>query len=197
MHLLTTPGPAQEAALAELHRWMLRAAKHQVWRMRSQLGDLSPNALDVLVNQSADEAMTTLLRKLPTFEGRSRFTTWAYKFAILQAASDVRRTAWRTRDVELRDLDVPDRGASPAEEAEAADLGRALVDAMGRVLTPHQRRITVALAIDLVPADVLAERLGTSRGSLYKTLHDARRRLRDELTRTGYLPSSPRPTQTP
>lgn len=158
--------------------------------MRSQLGDVGATTIDVLVNQSADEAMAVLLRKLHTFEGRSRFTTWAYKFAVLQAAAEVRRTAWRSRDVELHDVDtLRDPAASPSQEAEATDLARALVEAMTSVLTLHQRRITIALAVELVPVDVLAERLGTTRGALYKTLHDARTRLRAELVRTGYLPA--------
>lgn len=186
---LSTPGPEQTAAMTQLHALMLKAARHQVWRMRSQLGDVGTTTIDVIVNQSADEAMTVLLRKLHTFEGRSRFTTWAYKFAVLQAAAEVRRTAWRTRDVELHDVDtIRDPAATPYQEAEATDLARALVEAMTSALTRHQRHVTIALAVDLVPVDVLAERLGTTRGALYKTLHDARTRLRAELVRTGYLP---------
>lgn len=188
---LSTPGARQAMAHAELHGLMLRAARHQVWRMRSLLGDVGADTIDVLVNQSADEAMTALLNKLHAFEGRSRFTTWAYKFAVLQAAAEVRRWTWRSRDVELHDLDtLRDPSASPSQEAEATDLGRALVDAMLRVLTPHQRRITIALVIELVPVDVLADRLGTTRGALYKTLHDARTRLRQELIAQGYLPGA-------
>jgi RNA polymerase sigma-70 factor (ECF subfamily) len=168
---------------------MIRAAAHQVWRMRSALPDPSPAAVDVIVNQAADEAMTALLGKLHTFEGRSRFTTWAFKFAILQAATEVRRLQWQHREVELRDLDV---AAAPPHEnpelhAEGNDLAHAVADAMRRVLTPYQRRIAVALLVDGVPIDVLAERLGTNRGALYKTLHDVRARLRSELTATGYL----------
>ncbi|HEX5968962.1 MAG TPA: sigma-70 family RNA polymerase sigma factor [Intrasporangium sp.] len=188
--LLRTPGPDQAAALTQLHRLMLRAAGHQVWRMRSQLGGVGREAIDVLINQSADEAMTAVLAKLDTFEGRSRFTTWAYKFAILQAASDVRRAAWRDREVALHDIGpIRDTGVSPAEHVEAADLASALTAAMATALTPHQRRITVALLVDLVPVDVLAERLGTNRNALYKTLHDARARLRDRLVMTGHLPT--------
>jgi hypothetical protein len=55
-------------------------------------------------------------------------------------------------------------------------------------LTPHQRRIFVALALNQVPVDVLAERLGTTRGALYKTLHDARERLREHLAVCALLP---------
>ena len=124
--------------------------------------------------------MTALLGKLHTFQGRSRFTTWAFKFAILQAATEVRRVQWQHREVELRDLD--ERAApthdSPEMHAEGTDLSRAVTDAMREVLTPHQRRVALALLVDGVPIDVLADRLGTTRGALYKTLHDVRVRLR-------------------
>jgi RNA polymerase sigma-70 factor, ECF subfamily len=53
------------------------------------------------------------------------------------------------------------------------------------VLTPHQRRVLVALALNGVPIDVLADRLGTTRGALYKTLHDARQKLRTHLRASG------------
>lgn len=103
---LSSSGPEQVAALRELHALMVRAAAHQVWRMRAALADASPAAVDVIVNQAADEALTALLAKLHTFQGRSRFTTWAFKFAILQAATEVRRLQWQHREVELRDLEA-------------------------------------------------------------------------------------------
>jgi RNA polymerase sigma-70 factor (ECF subfamily) len=191
---LTTPGADQTAAMRQLHRLMVRAAAHQVWRLRSALPDASPAAVDDIVNQAADEAMTSLLGKLHTFEGRSRFTTWAFKFAIVQAGTDVRRLQWQHRQVELGDLDVPATGVDgPEEQAEASDLARAVADAMRRRLTPYQRRIAVALLVEQVPIDVLADRLGTTRGALYKTVHDVRCRLRDELTVTGYLDAPPPP----
>ena len=186
---LTTTGPQLDEALRQLHGLMLRAARHQVWRMRDALPDASPATLDEVVNQAADEAMVSLLGKLDRFEGRSRFTTWAYKFAIVQAGSDVRRLQWRHREVELRDLDTPaPMHDNPAQQAEATDLAHALASAMRRVLTPHQRRIAIALLVDDVPIDVLADRLGTTRGALYKTLHDVRGRLRAALAAQGYLP---------
>ncbi len=194
VHALTTPGVEQTLAMRQLHQLMVRAAAHQVWRMRAALPDPSPGTVDVIVNQAADEAMTTLLAKVHTFEGRSRFTTWAFKFAILQAATDVRRLQWQHREVELRDLDPTDAHApahdSPEHHAEGNDLARAVADAMRTVLTAHQRRIAIALLVDGIPIDVLAQRLGTSRGALYKTVHDVRGRLRAELSRRGYLPAA-------
>lgn len=182
--------------MRRLHALMVRAAAHQVWRMRAALPDPSRHAVEDLANQAADEAMTALLGKLHTFEGRSRFSTWAFKFAILQAATEVRRIQWQHREVELRDLEIEAPAHDgPDHVSEARDLGTAVVRAMGAVLTPHQRRIAIALLIDGVPIDVLADRLGTTRGALYKTIHDVRARLRAELVATGHLPAaSPSPT---
>lgn len=194
---LSSTGAEQQVALRALHALMVRAAAHQVWRMRGVLPDASHATVDVIVNQAADEAMAALLRKLHTFEGRSAFTTWAFKFAILQAGSDVRRLQWQHREVELRDLDVERVPGlvhdGPERHAEGSDLARALAESMRSCLTPHQRRVAVALLVDGVPIDVLAERLGTNRNALYKTVHDVRQRLRTDLTRRGYLPDgSPR-----
>lgn len=194
---LQTPGPDQLVAMRQLHTLLLRAAAHQVWRMRELVDGCSPDRVDELANGAADAAMTTLLGKLHTFEGRSRFTTWAYKFAILQASSDVRQLAWRHHEVRLRDLDpadldLPDQTlGGPEREAEATDLAAALARAMDGCLTAYQRQIAVALLVDEVPIDVLAVRLGTTRGALYKTVHVARARLRTELTARGYLPEAP------
>jgi RNA polymerase sigma-70 factor (ECF subfamily) len=144
--------------------------------------------------------MTALLGKLHTFEGRSRFSTWAFKFAILQAGVEVRRIQWQHREVELRDLEVEAPAhEAPDRAAEARDLGAALTRAMREVLTPHQRRVAVALLVDGVPIDVLADRLGTTRGALYKTVHDVRVRLRAELVASGHLtdPKASTPGGTP
>jgi len=45
--------------------------------------------------------------------------------------------------------------------------------------------VLVAITLNDVPIDVLAERLSTTRGALYKTIHDARRKLRTALTKRG------------
>ena len=61
-----------------------------------------------------------------------------------------------------------------------------LQEAVEAALTPHQRRVLVAVALNGVPIDVLAERLGTNRGALYKVLHDSRRKLRAHLAAAGF-----------
>jgi len=188
---LSTPGAARDTALRALHALLLRAARAQVIRMGA-LGRLGPAQADDLVNQAADEALVAILGKLSTFEGRSRFTTWAYKFAVLNAAVEVRRRAWEHQPVPLDDVLLVAPDPSPADYAEAGDLVPAVRSGISTALSPHQRRVLLALVVDDVPIDVLADRLGTTRNALYKTLHDARVRLRADLTARGYL-TPPRP----
>jgi RNA polymerase sigma-70 factor (ECF subfamily) len=143
-----------------------------------------------LAVQAADDALVALLGKLHTYRGASRFTTWAYKFALLEAGVRVRRRAWQGREVVLEPESWPelaDAGPSVEERREGAELLAALKSAVREQLTPHQRAVFTALALNEVPIDVLSERLGTTRGALYKTLHDARRKLRAELTAGGFV----------
>jgi RNA polymerase sigma-70 factor, ECF subfamily len=180
-------GPIREDAVARLHALLLRASRHELGRRRGQLAALRTDDVDDLAVQCADDACTAVLRRLDDFRGESRFTTWAYKFAILQTAARVRRLAWRGRELPLEPegwerLEAPD---DPSEEAERSELLTAVREAIAGQLTPHQRRVLLALTVDGVPIDVLAERLDTTRNALYKTLHDARTKLRAHLSERG------------
>lgn len=184
---LRTPGPTCSQAQRELHDLLLKATRHQVWRLRNLLPGAGAADLEDLAQQAADDALIDVLRKLDTFEGRSRFTTWAYKFGVFHAGNATRKQAWRGREVDLPDeLHLPEHQDSPEQHALASDLGRALQDALAR-LTPHQRRVALALIVEQIPIDVLADRLGSNRNALYKTLHDARKRLRSSLLDSGHL----------
>ena len=130
-----------------------------------------------------------MLAKLDAYRGASRFTTWAYKFALLEAGVRLRRRAWQEREVVLEPEAWPlmaDAGKSPDSQAETGELMQALKHSIDECLTHHQREVLVALTLNAVPLDVLAERLDTTRGALYKTLHDARRKLRADLARRGF-----------
>ena len=186
---LRQTGPLRDAALAELHALLLRGAHHELRRRPDALAKLSPGEIDDLAHQATDDAMTAILAKLDTFRGESRFTTWAYKFVLLEAGVKARRRAWQAREVTLEDESwrhFADSAPSAQQTVEKSELLRAIVAAIGSTLTPHQREVFSALALNGVPIDVLAERLNTSRGALYKTLHDARRKLRASLADAGY-----------
>jgi RNA polymerase sigma-70 factor, ECF subfamily len=174
-------GSAREAAIGDLHALLLKAARFELSRRRAALrGDDYHD----LAEQSADDALVAVLSKLSDFRGESRFTTWAYKFALFEAGVKARRRAWQGREVSLE----PDTWAliaaadsTPQQDVETGELFAALHEGIENELSTHQREVFVAVTLNGVPIDVLAERLNTTRGALYKTIHGARRKLRDAL----------------
>jgi RNA polymerase sigma-70 factor, ECF subfamily len=181
-------GPGHNEAMGRLHELLLRAARFEVNRRRATLPHLRGDDFDDLAIQSADDALVAVLSKLDGYRGDSKFTTWAYKFALLEAAVKIRRRAWQGREVPLRPEAwqlFPSGRTSPEAGAERSELFDELQAAISNELTPHQRTVLVAITIDGVPIDVLAERLDTTRGALYKTLHDARHKLRVHLAAKG------------
>jgi RNA polymerase sigma-70 factor, ECF subfamily len=189
VEVLSGDGAEREEALADLHDLLLRAARFELGRRREALSYVRGEELEDLATQAADDAMVALLSKLHSWRGASRFTTWAYKFALLEAGVRLRRRAWQDREVVLEPEVWPliaDAGQGPQGQAEANELMLAVTDSIDSCLTEHQREVLVALALNGVPLDVLTERLNTTRGALYKTLHDARRKLRTELATRGF-----------
>ncbi len=181
---LGSDGREREAAIGELHALLVRAARFEINRRRAAFPQLRGGDQEDLAQQSADDALMAVLGKLGEFRGESRFTTWAYKFALYEAAAQVRKRAWQGREIPLKSEAWPlvaDRGSGPEGDAETDELLGTLRDAIATDLTPHQREVLVALALNEVPIDVLAERLNTTRGALYKALHDARQKLRAGL----------------
>jgi RNA polymerase sigma-70 factor (ECF subfamily) len=190
LEALRAEGSRREEAISDLYALLLRAARFELRRRRAALSHVRGEELEDIARQAADDALMAVLAKLDEFRGASRFTTWAYKFALLEAGVKLRRRAWQGREVLLEPDAWPalaDRRGSPQDALEGDEMMRALRSAIDGVLTPHQRAVFVALALGAVPIDVLAERLGTTRGALYKTLHDARRKLRHELAAAGYV----------
>ena len=185
---LRADGVTRDQAIADLHALLLRAARFELSRRRAALSHVRGEDLEDVATQAADDALMAVLMKLDDYRGASRFTTWAYKFALLEAGVKLRRRAWEGREVVLEPESWPafaDRGSSAHERLEQSEVLTALRTAIDHTLTPHQHEVFVALALNEVPIDVLAERRGTSRGALYKTLHDARRKLRRELAAAG------------
>ena len=185
---LRADGAAKDEAVRRLHALLVRAARFEVARRRPTLPHLRGNELDDIALEAADDALMSVLRRIDDFRGDSRFTTWVYKFALLEAAVKLRKRAWQGREVPLEPESwslFSSAGLEPDAEAEQTELLTTLQRAIDDVLTPHQRRVLVALTLNGVPIDVLADRLGSTRGALYKTLHDARRKLRGHLAERG------------
>ena len=185
---LRAGGARGDEASRRLHDMLLRAARFEINRRRASHPHLRGGDLDDLAHQAADDALLAILNKLDGYRGESRFTTWAYKFALLEAAVKLRRRAWQGREVPIEPEHwsvIASRGNSPATEAESTELLATISSAVEAELSPHQREVLVAVALNEVPIDVLAERLNTTRGALYKTIHDARKKLRSHLADAG------------
>jgi RNA polymerase sigma-70 factor (ECF subfamily) len=185
------PGhPRHEQAVARLHDVLRRAARHELGRRRGMLGSIAGPEFDDLAQQCADDATMSILASIGEFRGLSRFTTWAYRFVIFEVSGKVARHAWRHHpptgdDVAFERL--PDGLAPrPGEQAERGEQLAALARGIRETLTPRQREVFVAVALNEVPIDVVALRLGSNRNAVYKNLFDARRALRACLAAAGH-----------
>jgi RNA polymerase sigma-70 factor (ECF subfamily) len=187
---LTGTGPVQEAAQARLHDLLVRIAHGEVRRRAPRLRITGPE-LDDLAYQAAADALMAITAKIGQFRGESRFTTWAYKFVIFEVSAKIGRHFWRHPAAPLAAEDwdrLPDRfGFDPAQQAEWRDLVAALRRAVDEGLTARQREVFVAIVLNAVPLDTLVIELDSSRNAIYKTLFDARRKLRAAFAANGYL----------
>src|SRR6266487_1274017 len=165
-------GPSREAAVARLHGVLLRIARGEVRRRGPRLRISGPE-LDDLAYQAAADALLAITSKIGQFRGESRFTTWAYKFVVFDVSAKIGRHFWRNPGV--------------SQDAEWRDLLAALRRAVDEQLTARQRTVFVAIVLNGIPLDTLVIELASSRNAIYKTLFDARRKLRAALAANGYI----------
>src|SRR3954447_2910952 len=188
---LTGGGPGRKLALARLHTLLVGVATAEVRRRGANSGVVGPDA-DDLAHQAANDALIAILAKLRTFRGESRFTTWTYRFTILEVSNKLgrhyRRTVairWDAEDWER----LPDRlGVEPDRHAELQEMVAAVRCAVDETLTEHQRTAFVAIVLNGVPLDAAVGALGPSRNAIYKTIFDSRRKIRAHLVAKGHLP---------
>lgn len=181
----------REAALQDLHNTLQRVLPRALARW------LSPDTghFEAFLEDVIQDTLVRVLDRIDTFEGRSQFTTWVYKIAIRIALNELRHRRWR--EVSLDGLEESaDPEEMPSERFASADPHPGTVlerkDTIALVkqiieeeLTERQRAALMAMAIQGVPMEVIARRMGTNRNALYKMLHDARLRLKGRLKREG------------
>lgn len=170
-------GTPSEAHVEELHA-VLRRGLARALAGRGEVGDHD-------LDDFTQDAITQVLDRIDSFEGRSRFTTWAVSIAIRTAFTELRRKRWG--DVSIEALDIPERRSADegSAGAEKSELATALRRAIDEDLTDRQRTAILAELAGM-PSAVLAEQLGTNANALYKLYFDARKRLKESLERAGF-----------
>lgn len=188
----------QSAALQDLRERLQRSIFYYLNHERSDLRDLSNQEITRMAEDLAQEATLRVMQNVAHFRGESRFTTWANKIAVRLAISDLRRARYKdfslenlTADGELSPIasnPTPAGGnnlPNPETAVERTDVMAKIGSAMQEALTERQYRALVAVALQGIAMDVVAEQMGTNRNALYKLLHDARRKLRSHLESQG------------
>ena len=188
---LSSGGDRRELASRRLYEVLQRAARSEVRRRASRLRLAGPE-LDDIAHQAAADALLTICGKVGTFRGDCKFTTWAYKFVIFDVAAKINRHFWQRAGIAFDDEDwerLPNRlDIGPEVHAESRDLMEAVHRAVNETLTAKQKLVFVALILNGMPTDVLADQLGSTHNAIYKMMFDARRKLRTALADAGYLP---------
>jgi RNA polymerase sigma-70 factor (ECF subfamily) len=192
---LHSDSPQQAEAIEALRLLLLRAA---LFTFQRNLGDFQHHSQPELVRMAEDctqDALLALLARLPEFRGESKFTTWAYKFAVNMALTAARRERWRGVSLDMGELaDGTGEVHLPAAQPSAGPAGvfsqqearRLLLEIIRTELTERQRLVVKLMFFDDVPMDVVVERLDTNRNAVYKLLHDARKKLKAALETRGF-----------
>lgn len=188
-------GDVQQLALEDLRKRLHRSIYYYLSQDRSDLRDLAAKELQAMAGDMAQDAVLRVMDNLDSFRGESRFTTWTNKIAVRLAISTLRRARYKnfslddlTKDGDFLSADanvVSDAPLGPERAAERDDVLDQIMNAFREALTERQYQALVAVALEDVPMDVVAEQMGTNRNALYKLIHDARRKLKAHLETQG------------
>jgi RNA polymerase sigma-70 factor (ECF subfamily) len=188
-------GDEQASAIGELRALLHRAAMYTLSRTGVHGTSLARGQVEEIAEECAQESLLAILDRLTDFRAESKFTTWAYKFAVNYALTAARRERWKTVSLDglLDETDAPawspaaDPSApSPEHTAQQAEVWALLRQVMDEALTPRQRQVLRAIVFEEVPLDEVVRHLGSNRNAVYKLVHDARRKLKAGLEARGY-----------
>jgi len=192
---LESTGDEQAAAIADLRDYLLRAALYSLSRNHGDLAHLAPVEIEQLAEDCAQDALVAILGHLREFRGDSKFTTWAYKFAVNIALVAARREGWKrvSLDQLLDNPDLPEwpirderMAIDPDHMALQGEVWAAMREVIDHDLTERQQQVLKAIVFDEVPMDEIVRHLGSNRNAIYKLLHDARRNLKTQLEARGF-----------
>lgn len=190
---LRADGDTREEALTDLRKIIIASLPYALSKWLDQT---DPRFVS-LAEEVAQETILRVTARLDTFEGRSQFTTWVHTIAVRVALTELRRVKWQ--EVSLDEMiegkergdeprDIPDQGPGVEKVIEKKEMMAILMEVMERELTKKQRMALMAVAVQGMPLEEVARRMGTERNALYKLLHDARLKLKRHLKKLGMAP---------
>jgi RNA polymerase sigma-70 factor (ECF subfamily) len=187
---LRETGQSQENAVKELRQLLRRAILNFLSRKRAPNAGLLNHGYEDVAEDCAQESAFLIQSKLDQFRGDSEFTTWAYSIAIRVTLNELRRRRWQASAADPARLGDamphwPIDNPGPERSLEQQQAWAMLSELIETALTPLQRKALIAHAFQEMPLDLVAEWLGTNRNSLYKLIHDARKRLKAALLSRG------------
>src|SRR5512139_576793 len=197
LHDLNASGVVQEAAIADLRDILLRAALYFFSRNLGDFAGLSRDEILQRAEDCAQDSLIAVMQHLTDFRGDSKFSTWAYKFAINNALMAARHERWKgvsldqlsiASESDLSEWIVLDKsdGIAPEQSAMQAEVQEVIRDVIERDLTDKQRQVLLLMVFNEVPMDEVVRHLGINRNAVYKMLHDARRKLKSSLQARGF-----------
>lgn len=147
---------------------------------------------DGFLQDIVQEASMKIMEKLDQFQGRSRFRTWAVTIAVRTAVSKMRKRDWQnvsldsiTANGEFDPRVAVDASESIDQTNNRLTLLNRLKELIDSELTERQ---WAAITAELggMPLPMIADKLGSNTNSIYKLLHDARKKLRRGLEAAGF-----------
>lgn len=152
---------------------LLRRHHHRIWAVCRRLAGNDADAAD-----ATQEALVLIVRRLGTFDGRSRFTTWAHRVATNACLDELRRRS--RRPLPHPDDDGHD-GTGVAAGLASSVADRLDIDAALAEL-PEEFRVPVVLR-DVAGHDYaeIADILGIPPGTVRSRIARGRRRLAELL----------------
>jgi RNA polymerase sigma-70 factor (ECF subfamily) len=191
---LDTPGPDRESALADLYIILLNGLR------RGLLGRINTSApeFETQAEDFVQEALLKILAKRHTFAGRSQFTTWAHKIAVSVALTELRRKRWQdasldgiltTDEGDYTPSFIADKAPRPEKAAEQSEMLAHVQKLLDNSLTQKQRMVMETAVIQGKSTNEVAQIMDMKPNAVYKLLHDARMRLKQQLAEEGLTPA--------
>jgi RNA polymerase sigma-70 factor (ECF subfamily) len=147
---------------------------------------------DAFLEDVVQEASMKILAKFGDFQGRSKFRTWAVTIAVRTAVSKMRKRDWQNVSLESVTTGAEFDPPLAVDTSETVDQTNSRLEMLSKLKELIDSELTdrqwTALTAELagMPLPQIAEQLGSNTNSLYKLLHDARKKLRRGLETAGF-----------